>query len=303
MHAISSLRATAEKTASPLARVCRVIANVAASITVVAIVGVAGLLVVVPKATGGSALTVLTSSMTPTIPAGSVVVVRPVAYDSVRIGDVLTFQRTPESPALVTHRVTEIRPTTRPRSLITQGDANEGADDPVAEGAIRGRVWFHVPYLGYAKNFAATPRGMLAFVAVPLLFLIMREPGESRRGAKKAKSTATSPDLQLLTVRLRAPDAANPVIRFVGTAPELERIERAMIVDRDAVLLHRAERLTFRWLDLPMPFVRPDTAEPRVAGITLSAEDTVVFTAGYVPVVLRPEAPGARLAPCAVGRA
>ncbi|MGN6129547.1 MAG: hypothetical protein ACTHOK_04325, partial [Nocardioidaceae bacterium] len=35
-------------------------------------------LVVIPRATHGSALTVLTGSMTPEIPVGSVVVVRPV---------------------------------------------------------------------------------------------------------------------------------------------------------------------------------------------------------------------------------
>jgi signal peptidase len=52
--------------------------KVALGLLLAVIVGALAVLTVVPRAVHGSALTVLTGSMTPTIPVGSVVVVRPV---------------------------------------------------------------------------------------------------------------------------------------------------------------------------------------------------------------------------------
>src|SRR3569833_203769 len=59
---------------------------VAAAITVV---------IVLPRASNGAALTVLTGSMTPTIPVGSVVIVRPVDPQTLEVGDIATYQVTP----------------------------------------------------------------------------------------------------------------------------------------------------------------------------------------------------------------
>ncbi|MDY7558549.1 S26 family signal peptidase [Cryobacterium sp. 10C3] len=56
------------------------------------VVAIALLLIVVPKATGSTPLTVLTSSMEPTLPPGTLIIVRPVTPDEIRIGDVVTYQ-------------------------------------------------------------------------------------------------------------------------------------------------------------------------------------------------------------------
>ena len=53
------------------------------------VVLVAVLVIVVPGAIGGRALTVLTSSMEPTYPPGTLVVVKPTPPGEVHIGDVL----------------------------------------------------------------------------------------------------------------------------------------------------------------------------------------------------------------------
>jgi signal peptidase I len=163
----------------------------------------AGLLVVVPRITGGHALTVLTSSMTPTIPAGSVVLIRPLDYDDVEVGDVITYQREPTKPALVTHRVVDIDATTDPRTLIFRGDANNIDDDPVAEGAIRGRVWMHVPYLGYVRQWIASPRGLLILVAVAMSALLLQEPDRSKTATGDRSS-------RLAIAAVRLPEAADP---------------------------------------------------------------------------------------------
>lgn len=117
------------------------------------VVGALAVVVVVPRATHGTALTVLTGSMTPGIPVGSVVVVRPVDTGTLKVGDVATYQAEPGKVGYITHRITKIDTSTTPTSFTFKGDANRGADiDPVSAKAIRGQVWFHVPYLGSIRD-------------------------------------------------------------------------------------------------------------------------------------------------------
>lgn len=70
-----------------------------------------------------------TGSMAPTIPAGSVAVVREVPADEIEVGDVVTVERDGLLP--VTHRVTGIEAgaSEAERIITMRGDAND-ADDP-----------------------------------------------------------------------------------------------------------------------------------------------------------------------------
>jgi signal peptidase len=132
-------------------------------------IGAIAVLFVIPRMTGGAALTVLTGSMTPDIPVGSVVVIRPVDPGTLRVGDVATYQVNPDQDAYITHRVLKIDDSTAPATFVFKGDANRGADtDPVPGDAIRGKVWFHVPYLGAVRD-ALHGRGGLSLLAVLLL--------------------------------------------------------------------------------------------------------------------------------------
>jgi signal peptidase I len=127
-------------------------------------------LMLLPRATHAQAMTVLTGSMTPGIPVGSVVLVRPVDPGTLRVGDVATYQKEPGKAAYITHRIVRIDTTTSPVSFIFKCDANRGADvDPVPATAIRGKVWFHVPYLGAIRDTLQTGGG-LAGIAVVVCF-------------------------------------------------------------------------------------------------------------------------------------
>ena len=92
------------------------------------VVGALTVVVVLPRATHGTALTVLTGSMTPGIPVGSVVVVRPVDPGTLKVGDIATYQVKPGKPDYITHRIRKIDTSTTPTSFIFKGDANRGAD-------------------------------------------------------------------------------------------------------------------------------------------------------------------------------
>lgn len=110
--------------------------------------------VAVPRIVGGEALTVLSGSMRPGMPPGSLVVVRPVDPATLRIGDVITFQLRSGEPAVATHRITGIgTDTTGERIFTTRGDAND-ADDvkPVRVVQVRGERWYWLPYVGRVNS-------------------------------------------------------------------------------------------------------------------------------------------------------
>ncbi|WP_258375247.1 signal peptidase I [Curtobacterium sp. MCSS17_008] len=130
---------------------------------VLLLAALAVVLVVVPKATGSVPLTVLTESMEPTLPPGTLVVVRPTPFDDIRVGDVVTYQIASGEPAVVTHRVVSVTAAAdgSPR-LVLQGDANPVADArPVVPAQVRGVVWYSVPGLGYANQLVNASRGWL----------------------------------------------------------------------------------------------------------------------------------------------
>lgn len=111
---------------------------------------VAAAAIIVPRVAGATTYTVLTGSMEPAYPPGTLIVVRPVPPREIQVGDVITFQLESGKPDVATHRVVEkgFRHDGEVQ-FITKGDANAVADQtPVREVQIRGRLWYAIPHLG-----------------------------------------------------------------------------------------------------------------------------------------------------------
>jgi signal peptidase len=129
-------------------------------------------LLVVPKLTGSVPLTVLSGSMSPTYEPGSVVIVRPTPADELQIGDAITYQIRPDDPTVVTHRIVGVTIDGRgDRGFVTQGDANNAPDaEPVIAAQVKGRVWYSVPYVGYASSWlTGTRREVVTAIAAGAL--------------------------------------------------------------------------------------------------------------------------------------
>ena len=125
------------------------------------LLGAAALLtigVAVPRVTGATPYVILTSSMEPNLPPGTLVVSRPVAPDQIGVGDVITYQLHSGEPEVVTHRVVSVGFTTSgDYQFITRGDANDLPDPaPVRSVQLRGRTWYAVPYVGRATSLFDT---------------------------------------------------------------------------------------------------------------------------------------------------
>ena len=140
---------------------------VLAVLTAVALVGV--------RLFGFQVYTVLSGSMEPEYPVGSLIYVKAVDAHDLRVGDDITFRL--GGNTVVTHRITEIIPDKeKPQSLWfrTKGLANESEDaNPVPDDKILGKPMFVIPYLGYLAYYIQRPPGVYIAVAVGAIVLLL----------------------------------------------------------------------------------------------------------------------------------
>lgn len=145
--------------AAPRRNVLRWVAAVASSLALAVVVLLALALIVVPLVLGATPYTVLTGSMQPSMPPGTLVVTRPTPVEKISIGDVVTYQLRSNEPEVVTHRVVGLGSTSDgERAFVTRGDANNVDDDPVRAVQVRGIVVYHLPYLGYVNTWVGINR-------------------------------------------------------------------------------------------------------------------------------------------------
>ena len=131
------------------------------------------LVVVVPRLAGATAYTVLTGSMEPGLPPGTLIVVKPAPADEIGVGTVITYQLKSEQPTVVTHRVVTqgIDDDGKP-VFETQGDANEVPDAAwVRPVQIKGEKWYAVPHLGYVGNLLTGKERQMGIYLVAALLL------------------------------------------------------------------------------------------------------------------------------------
>jgi len=123
--------------------------------TVCSVFGLALLLLViliclpltVPRMFGYELYAIVSGSMEPAIPVGSVVYAKEISPGEIAAGDVIVFYGGHDSTTVITHRTVENH--LEEQELLTKGDANEQEDmKPVRYGELIGRVSCHYPVLG-----------------------------------------------------------------------------------------------------------------------------------------------------------
>lgn len=144
------------------------VGQVLAWLVILGVVAVVTAAVLVPRLAGATPYAVLTGSMRPDLPPGTLVVVRPTAVEDIRIGDVVTYQLRSGEPEVVTHRVVAVGSNgLGERTFQTQGDANDAPDEEwVRAVQVKGRVWYAVPYVGHANDMLDGDQRHLAVLLV-----------------------------------------------------------------------------------------------------------------------------------------
>ncbi len=129
-----------------------------------------------PRFLGISFFTIYSGSMDPSIPIGSVAAVYPTEASSIQVGDIIAYSSPTEADKMIVHRVVEVITDNGLVSFRTAGDGNSIADGyMVPTNNIVGRVWFHLPFLGYFAYFVKTVPGFILVVGIPAILIVSLE--------------------------------------------------------------------------------------------------------------------------------
>lgn len=153
-------------------------------------------MVVVPLVTGSQTYTVLTSSMAPKYAPGTFMVVKPIPFEQLRVGDIITYQIESGKPGVISHRIISVGATqSGARVVTTKGDNNSLADSvPVQEVQVKGKLFYAVPYVGVIANAVGQDRDVIlpliaaGFIGFGALNIIKGAVDKKRLGNKARRT-------------------------------------------------------------------------------------------------------------------
>ncbi len=129
----------------------------------------------IPRLFGCEIYHVISGSMEPAIPTGSVVYVKEIEASDLQKDDVIAYYSSDENGAIITHRVVQNRVVSG--EFITKGDANEKEDlTPVTYDRLIGKVVLSIPFLGRVLTMISGTSGKIFVACLIVLasFLTMR---------------------------------------------------------------------------------------------------------------------------------
>ena len=142
--------------------------------------------VTLPRILNLRAVVVLTGSMEPALPVGSIAFVEKSGAQDIAVGDVLTFYRPDVTQrVLVTHRVVGVAREQGQPAFRTKGDANEEPDEWLVPSAnVVGPVTRVIPHMGHVTDLIRGRNGFLLLMGIPAALIIIGEAGKIRNELK-----------------------------------------------------------------------------------------------------------------------
>lgn len=139
-----------------------------------------------PRLAGYSVYQVISGSMEPAVPVGSLIYVKAQAPQDVEAGAVIAFYSPSGSDGVITHRVVQNQVVSG--RFITKGDAND-QEDPVPADYDRyiGTVAGHLPWLGTLLAYVVTVPGRLTAVALVVVSALFHAAAARLRAAGRGK--------------------------------------------------------------------------------------------------------------------
>jgi len=164
--------------------VVRKVWNIFTSVIAVLVV-IFAVLLIGTRLFGVQVYSVISGSMEPDYPVGSLIYVKKVEPSTIEVDDVITYVLPSETAS--THRV--VRIDKENQLFYTKGDANETEDGaPVHFKNLIGTPVFKIPYLGYVAYYIQHPPGMyIAIAAGTILLILVFLPDLFKKDEKKDK--------------------------------------------------------------------------------------------------------------------
>lgn len=142
----------------------------------------------VPRLLGYDGYYVSSDSMSPAINKGSLVFVKEVDFEDIKVGDVLTFTKE-GSEKWFSHRVIKIN--TSDKSFKTKGDHNNVSDPGYTSyDSVVGRVERKIPLIGFIPLALSTTWGKIVLVLVYVLYIAVEIENVSSKNRKKKEGVS-----------------------------------------------------------------------------------------------------------------
>lgn len=141
-------------------------------------------LLLVPKFFGFHMYDVLSGSMEPSMPIGSLIYVQSGEPEEIEEGDIIAFYASLEDAGIITHRV--VKNNVVSGTFQTKGDANEKEDPiPIPYDNYIGRVRMTVPYMGKVLTCMTSLYGKIAAACVVLMGVVLNLAGSMQKEKNK----------------------------------------------------------------------------------------------------------------------
>ena len=154
------------------ATVCSVVGTILLALVIVVCIPLT-----VPRIAGYQIYTVISGSMEPAIPTGSLVYVRNTAPSGIEKGDVIAFYGSLENGSIITHRVVS--------NNSVSGEFAKEDMEPVSYENFLGKVTLSVPMLGGILAAVVTVPGKIAAGSMILLALVLHVIAGKLKGSSK----------------------------------------------------------------------------------------------------------------------
>ena len=146
-----------------------------------------------PMPFGRGMAVVLSGSMEPELYVNDLVFVK--ATDSYEVDDIVVYQ---SGNILIIHRIIEISPDGT--TIVTRGDANNIADDPIDVSAIKGKMTGKIRGVGGIINVLRSPLVLMMLGAVAIALLVLS--GRSEKTKPDDKTAAVREEIRQLKEEL-----------------------------------------------------------------------------------------------------
>lgn len=133
---------------------------------------VLALLIAGPRFLGLQVYSVLSGSMEPAYPTGSLLYVQDVDVNALQIDDVITFRLNTQMVA--THRIVNVVKESNALQFQTKGDANESVDGFYVDADdVIGSPIVSLPFIGYIATYMQNPPGLYIAIGIGAILIAL----------------------------------------------------------------------------------------------------------------------------------
>jgi len=162
---------------------------------------------------------VATGSMSPTIKAGSIAIVKPAKVEALKKGDIITFTSPRDAKQTILHRIFEVKKSGKFFSFLTKGDNNNDKDSwTVPSVLIKEQLITSIPYLGQPATFLKTRKGFILLIVIPAIILALLQIKTIKEGINEEVEKRTKKAMESMKKKKKNPMLNVIILAFILNA-------------------------------------------------------------------------------------